>query len=189
MKTINYVLAIIILLSSTSMFAQKQDINTEKSTVEWLGKKIGGQHDGNILIKEGYFLLKDNRIAAGNFVMDMTSITNKDIEGKEYNDKLVGHLKSEDFFGVEKFPTAKFVITQSGKFLEGKATVKGDITIKGKTESIMFQVEKVGSDYIAVIEIDRSKFDVKYGSNSFFDNLGDKAIEDIFTLNIKLAVE
>ena len=188
MKTKNFVLALTIMLSGSTMFAQKAKVNTEKSSVEWLGKKIGGQHEGNIQIKSGNLELKGDQIVAGNFVVDMTSITNTDLKDEGYNQKLVGHLKSDDFFGVEAFPTANFVVSKSSDFSNGTATLTGYLTIKGNKESISFDVVKVGNAYTAKIEIDRSKFDVRYGSNSFFDNLGDKAIEDHFTLNIKLVV-
>nr|MDA3843984.1 YceI family protein [Candidatus Kapabacteria bacterium] len=75
------------------------------------------------------------------------------------------------------------------KFKNGKATIKGKITIKGKTKNISFIVKRSGNKYKAKIEIDRSKFDVRYGSDSFFDNLGDKAIDDIFTLDVKLVLK
>ena len=188
MKTKIFVLASVILLSGGVMFAQKVEVNTKKSSVEWLGKKIGSQHEGNIQLKSGSFELQDDQIVAGNFVVDMTTITNTDLENENYNQKLVGHLKSDDFFGVEEYPSATFVVTRSSKFSNGKATLTGDITIKGKTESISFEVERAGKDYSAKMDIDRSKFDVRYDSNSFFDNLGDKAIDDIFTLVIKLVV-
>ena len=188
MKTKNFALAFTIILSGSVLFAQKAEVNTEKSSVEWLGKKIGGQHEGNIQIKSGNLELKGDKIVAGNFVVDMTSITNTDLKDEGYNQKLVGHLKSDDFFGVEAFPTANFVVTKGTKFVNGTATLTGDLTIKGNKESISFDVVKDGNAYTAKIEIDRSKFDVRYGSNSFFDNLGDKAIEDNFTLNIKLVV-
>ena len=188
MKKLNFVLAFIIMLFGHVIIAQKVTVNTEKSSIEWLGKKIGGQHVGTIQLKSGYIELKDDKIVAGNFVIDMASIKNTDLEDEGYNQKLVGHLKSDDFFGVEKYPTAKFVVTKSSKFSNGKATVTGDITIKGKTESITFEVTKGNNEYSSKIDIDRSKFDVRYGSNSFFDNLGDKAINDIFTLNVKLAI-
>ena len=188
MKTLNFVLALAILLSGNVMFAQKAEINTKKSSVEWFGKKIASQHKGNIQLKSGYFELQNGQIVAGNFIVDMTTITNTDIENKDNSQRLVGHLKSEDFFGIEKYPTANFEVTQSSEFSNGKATITGDITIKGKTESISFEVLQEGTEYTAKIDIDRSKFDVRYGSNSFFDELGDKAIDDIFTLSIKLAV-
>lgn len=188
MKTKNFVLAFMILLTSNAMFAQKVEVNTKTSTIEWLGKKIGGQHEGNILLKSGLLELKNEQISDGSFVIDMNSITCSDLEDPGYNQKLVGHLKSDDFFGVEKYPTANFVVTQSSKFSNGKATIMGNITIKGKTERISFEVDRAGNEYTAKIDMDRSKFDIRYGSNSFFDNLGDKAIDDIFTLEIKLLV-
>jgi polyisoprenoid-binding protein YceI len=188
MKTKSFVLAFMIMLSGNVMFAQKVDVNTKKSSVEWFGKKIGGDHEGNIQIKSGYLELANNKIVAGNFVVDMTTITNTDLKDEGYNQKIVGHLKSDDFFAVEKYPKANFEITKSSKFNNGKATVTGDITIKGKTESTSFEVTRAGNEYTTKIDVDRSKFDVRYGSNSFFDNLGDKAIDDIFTLDIKLVV-
>lgn len=188
MKVSNLVLALIFMVSSQVMFAQKVEVNTNKSSIEWLGKKIGGQHEGMIQVKSGSFELKEDKIVAGNFVVDMTTITNTDLESETYNQKLVGHLKSDDFFGVEKYPTANFVLTKSSAFSMGKATVSGDLTIKGKTERTSFDVTREGNVYSGKIVIDRSKYDVKYGSNSFFDNLGDKAIDDIFTLDVKLVV-
>jgi len=101
---------------------------------------------------------------------------------------LVGHLKSDDFFGVEKYPTARFTVSQSSEFNNGKATLTGNITIKGKTEPITFEVLRTGKEYTASLGIDRSKFNVRYGSDSFFDNLGDNAIDNIFTLEIRLVV-
>lgn len=188
MKTINLVLAIIIVFSANSLFAQKYIVNTDNSTVEWLGKKVGGEHFGFIELKSGSFEIADDKFVSGKFVIDMNSITCTDLEDEGYNKKLVGHLKSDDFFGVDKFPTAEFTITESSKFKDSFAIVKGKITIKGKTEDITFKAKKVGNNFGAVLLIDRSKFDVRYGSKSFFDNLGDKTIDDIFTLEVMLAV-
>lgn len=188
MKTKILVLASIILMSGSVVFAQKAEVNTKQSSVEWHGKKIGSKHVGEIQLKSGYFEIQDDQIMAGNFVVDMTTITNTDLKNENYNQKLVGHLKSDDFFGVERFPSATFKVTESSKFSNGKATLSGDITIKGKTESISFEVKRTGKEYSAKMNIDRSKFDVRYDSNSFFDNLGDKAINDIFTLDIKLVI-
>jgi polyisoprenoid-binding protein YceI len=177
------------MLSFSLTFAQKVEVNSDASTIKWHGKKIGGEHYGNIKLKSGTFEVKDNQIKSGTFTIDMTSITCTDLTDPGYNGKLVGHLKSDDFFGVDKFPTANFVVTESTKFNNDKASVTGEITIKGKKETITFDVMKSDNAYSAKLEIDRSKFDVRYGSNSFFDNLGDKAIDDIFTLDIKLVVK
>ncbi|WP_034057899.1 YceI family protein [Lacinutrix jangbogonensis] len=188
MKTTSYLFALVLTLSSFGLFAQTQKVNTEKSTINWLGKKIGGQHEGLIKLKNGVLEEKNGKIVSGSFVIDMTSLTNTDLQDEGYNKKLVGHLKSDDFFGVEKFPTATLNITKATKFSNGKASVTGNLTIKGKTESITFDFVKNINHYTAKIEIDRSKFNVRYGSASFFDSLGDKAINDIFTLDVKLVV-
>jgi len=188
MKTKRILSVIVIMLFTNMLFAQNFNVNTQESVIKWLGKKIGGQHDGNITLKSGHFELKDDKFISGNFVIDMTTITCNDIEDESYNKKLVGHLKSDDFFGVDKFPVAEFKILSSTKFKDGFATVTGEITIKGKTETIIFKAKKAGNNFGAILSIDRSKFNVKYGSASFFDNLGDKTIDDIFTLEIKLLV-
>jgi polyisoprenoid-binding protein YceI len=188
MKEKIFVLASVLLLSGNVLFAQKLEVNTGQSSLEWHGKKIGGKHEGNIQLSSGYLELEGDKILAGSFVVDMTSITNNDLKDDDSNQKLVGHLKSDDFFGVEKYPTATFDLKQSTKFSNGKATVSGEITIKGKTENISFDVERSGKEYSATVDINRSKFDVRYGSKKFFDNLGNRAIDDIFTLDITLLV-
>lgn len=185
MKILSIVYALLIIMSSNVIFAQKVEINTKKSSVEWLGKKIGGEHEGHIKIKSGSFELVNDKIIAGNFVLDMTSITNSDLKDQNANWKLVTHLKSDDFFGVEKYPTAVFVITESSEFSNGISKVTGDVTIKDKTKSISFDVKKVGNEYTGKIDIDRTKFHIKYGSNIFFF---EEMIDDIFTISFKLIV-
>lgn len=190
MKTIKKVswVLIILLTGSSSIFAQKKEVNTQESVVQWSGKKIGKAHHGEVQLQSGYFEFSNGDITGGEVIMDMTTITNHDLENEEFNGKLVGHLKSDDFFGVEKYPTASFVVTGATGFNNGKATVTGEITIKGKTEPVSFEVMKKGDLYSAKVTVDRSKFDVRYGSDSFFDNLGDSAIDDDFVLNIDLAM-
>ena len=110
----------------------------------------------------------------------MNTITCTDLKDDGYNQKLVGHLKSDDFFGVDKYPTANFKVTKSTSFKNGKATLTGNLTIKGITQKISFEVTKIKNVFTANLDIDRSKYNVRYGSNSFFDSLGDAAIDDIF---------
>lgn len=165
-------------------------VNSEESKVVWLGKKVTGEHTGEINILHGDLQFDGDVLNGGSFEIDMKSITNSDIESEEYNQKLVGHLKSDDFFGVEKYPKATFVISEVEAKKAGKYHVKGDITIKGITKSIDFPVQVTTLDSKATatasITIDRSEFNVKYGSGSFFDGLGDKMIYDDFTLDITL---
>lgn len=188
MKKVHIITVLILTFSSHAMLAQKSEVDQEKSTIEWLGKKIGGKHFGEININNGYIEIQNDRITDGIIVIDMTTINSTDLENEEFNQKLVGHLKSDDFFGVEKYPTSKLVMTESTKFVNDKATITGNITIKGKTESISFEVVRHQNEYHATLSIDRSKFDVRYGSKSFFNNLGDKAIDDVFTLEVQLVM-
>jgi polyisoprenoid-binding protein YceI len=188
MKTVKLI-ALLLVAGTFALTAQKIDIKPSDAVVKWTGNKIGGAHNGEIKVKGGTLELKDGNIVKGSVVIDMKSITCKDLENETYNKKLVDHLNSDDFFGVEKFPIATFTITKAAKFTNGKASVSGSLTIKGKMEPISFEVSKQNSVYTTQLKVDRSKFDVRYGSNSFFDNLGDKAIDNIFILDIQFTAK
>lgn len=189
MNTIKSILAAIIILASVNLMAQKVEIDAEKSSLEWLGKKVTGEHAGTINLKEAFVIMDGKNLSGGEFVIDMTSIANTDVEDAEYSAKLDGHLKSEDFFGVEKFPTAKLVIKKSSKFKKDKASVMGELTIKDITLPIEFEVKKDDGKMMATVVVDRSKYDVRYGSGSFFEGLGDKMIYDDFTLTVTLVTK
>ncbi|MDA3894399.1 MAG: YceI family protein [Salinivirgaceae bacterium] len=189
MKTRKITAVVLAILVSGIVSAQSFTVNAEKSTLKWTGKKVGGEHSGTIQIKEGNFEVKKDKIESGSFTISMTTISNSDLEDAGYNAKLVGHLKSDDFFGVEKFPTAVLKITEASVFKDGKAKVKADLTIKGKTNPVEFDVMKAGNSFTSTITVDRSKYDVKYGSSSFFEGLGDKVIYDEFTLEVKLVTK
>lgn len=187
MKKLNLFLAVFTLVVAPTLNAQSLKADAEKSTLKWHGKKVTGEHFGNIKLKEGNFTIKDDKIASGTFVIDMTTITNTDLESEEYNAKLIGHLKSDDFFGVEKYPTSKLEITGSSKFVNDEAKVKGNLTIKNITHPVEFNVKRSGNNtYTTEIVVDRAKYDIRYGSGSFFDNLGDKMIYDDFTLKVNI---
>ena len=177
------------LMVSGALSAQTLKANVDKSELKWLGKKVTGQHNGRVKLADVVLTIKDNKIASGTFNIDMKSITDDDLADAGWNAKLVGHLKSDDFFGVEKFPMATLVLTEGTPFANNQAEVKGKLTIKGITNPISFKVIKNGNTYTATIEVNRAKYDVRYGSGSFFENLGDKAIDDIFTLDVVLVVE
>lgn len=174
---------------SGAVSAQALKANAEKSELKWIGKKVTGQHTGHIKLADGVLSINDNKIASGTFNIDMKSITDDDLTDAGWNAKLIGHLKSDDFFGVEKFPLATLVITESSAFMNNQAEIKGKLTIKGITNPIAFNVTRNGNTFTANIAVDRSKFDVRYGSGSFFENLGDKVIDDIFTLDVVIVVE
>ncbi len=182
--------AFIILAAFFSGEAKELAVNTKASTIVWTGSKVvGNSHTGTLQLTSGSLDISNGKLKGGSFVVDMNSLTDTDLTG-EWKGKLEGHLKSDDFFGVETYPTAEFKITKAKSTGDGSYDVTGDITIKGKTESISFttSLTEAGGGYeaAATITVDRSKFDVRYGSGSFFDNLGDKAISDDFTLEVKL---
>ena len=161
-------------------------VDTKKSTIEWSGSKITGKaHTGTVAISEGGLQLANGKITGGKFTIDMTTINVTDLEGG-MKEKLEGHLKNEDFFNVEKFKTANLVIVSvSGD------QIKASLTIKGITNDVVFPAKVVldaegNLTASADIEVDRSKYDVRYGSDSFFDNLGDKAIDDILKFKVTL---
>ncbi len=160
-------------------------IDAEKSKITWVGKKVTGQHNGTINLAEGNFTMKGKKLTGGTFTIDMASL--KDAEA---NARLETHLKSDDFFSTEKFPKSTFV----AKSIESKGgdqyNVKGDLTIKGITNEVEFPATIVIANgqinAKANIKVDRTKFDIKFRSGNFFENLGDKAIEDNFELNVEL---
>ena len=164
-------------------------VDAEQSTVRWTGKKVTGQHNGVIDIQNGMLEVEDNQLSGGQFVIDMQSLNNQDLEGED-KAKLEGHLKSDDFFGVESHPTAQLVITQVTPLENNQYTITGDLTIKDATHPVEFpatvdlQDGQLSAE--ATITVDRSKYDVRYGSSSFFDNLGDKVIYDDFDIAVSL---
>jgi polyisoprenoid-binding protein YceI len=112
-------------------------------------------------------------------------LTSTDLSG-EYQGKLNGHLNSEDFFGTSKFPTSTLVFKTIGAKAKDVYTVTADLTIKGKTNPVTFDIAVNGNTASTKFKVDRTKYDIKYGSGSFFDNLGDKAISDDFELAVAL---
>ncbi len=167
-------------------------VDTQSSYITWNGYKVTGKHFGKVKIKDGDLKFEDGKLTSGSFEIDMTSIKVEDLSGDGAK-KLEGHLKSEDFFGVEKYPTAKFVITRAAEAKPGEYRIKGDLTIKSTTKPITFDAyisEKGGKQTAtAKIKIDRSEYNVRYGSGSFFDNLGNNTIYDEFDLEVNLIVQ
>lgn len=163
-------------------------VDISNSQITWKAYKVGGGHDGTLKVQSGSFSTDGDKLVGGSFVMDMASINNTDLSG-ESKGKLEGHLKSPDFFSVEKFPTASFVITDVAP-QGGQHKITGTLVIKNIAQEISFlsDVKMEGSKITASanMKIDRAKFDVRYGSGSFFDNLGDKVINDEFDLAVTL---
>lgn len=179
-------LALVVVLSTVAVTAQTKKIDVSKSSIEWLGKKVTGQHNGTVNFKDGAVVLKGNKLTGGNFTVDMASLTATDLSG-EYQGKLNGHLKADDFFGTAKFPTATLVFKKIGTKSANVYTVTADLTIKGITKPVTFDMTVAGNSATTKFMVDRTKYDIKYNSKSFFESIGDKAIYDEFELNVKLA--
>jgi len=171
----------LITFSFTTIERDKKEIKVENSKVIWKGYKVTGSHQGTIALQSGNLTFEADKLVGGEFVIDMTTITNTDLEG-DYKEKLEGHLKSDDFFGVTTFPTATLVFKDVKTTGKNSYAVTGDLTIKEITNPVRFDISIYGSKATASVKIDRTKFDVRYGSTSFFDNLKDKAIYDEFDL-------
>jgi polyisoprenoid-binding protein YceI len=167
--------------SFTTIDGEKKEIKTDNSKVVWKGYKVTGAHQGTISIQSGSLNFEGDKLTGGEFVIDMTSIIVTDLEG-DYKGKLEGHLKSDDFFGVANHPTATLIFTNISASGKNAYKVTGDLTIKGRTNIVDFEISIYGNKATASLKIDRSKYDVKYGSTSFFDGLKDKAIYDEFDL-------
>lgn len=160
-------------------------VDTKASKINWLAKKVTGQHEGTINLASGSLVANGMKVTGGEFVIDMKSIVCTDITDAEYNKKFIGHITTGDFFEVEKFPTSTFKITKVDA-----GNITGNLTMKGITKLITFpaKVSMVGGKATATasIPVDRTDFGVKYNSKKFFDTIGDKAIDDVFNLNIAL---
>lgn len=180
-KTVTFAIIAIVTLSFTTMETEKKDIKIKNSKVVWKGYKVTGSHEGTINIKSGSLSFNDGKLTGGECSIDMTTLVSTDLTG-EYKGKLEGHLKSDDFFGVEKFPTATLIFTDVKVKGKNSYNITGDLTIKGKTNPVTFEISIYGSKATTSLKIDRTKYDVKYGSTSFFDGLKDKAIYDEFDL-------
>lgn len=185
-----FALIVLALVAFTAPPASKFKVDTKASTIVWTGKKVTGQHTGNVPLASGELVIDGKTIKEGTFEIDLANLTNTDVTDQEYNAKLVNHLKSDDFFGTEKFPKATFVIGSVTPKAGNEYTVKGKLTIKGKTNDLEFPATIINDGKqltaTAKIVVDRSKYDVRYGSKTFFENIGDKAISDEFWLDLKL---
>lgn len=169
-------------------------LNTQKSKLTWLGKKVTGKHNGTVAVKSGeVYLDKNKEIAGGKVLVDMTQIKVLDIKDPKYNAKLTNHLKSPDFFEVGKHPTAEFVLTFVEKVKPNTYNIAGNLTIRGQTHNVPLElkVQSAGKGLKATgtLSIDRTLWGVKYRSGKFFEALGDKLIYDDMKIGLELVTK
>ncbi len=180
----------IFIFSSFSEKAEVYNLDLNKSKIEWTGRKVTGSHTGEIKLASGQLNIKGEKLTGGLFEIDMSSITNTDLTGSS-KIKLLGHLKSDDFFSTDKNPSAQFVITNVKHQSNDNAIITGKLTIKGIANMLTFPASIKQKNNILVatataVKVDRTKYGIKYGSKNFFTGLGDKAIDENFELNITI---
>ncbi len=192
MKTL--IAAVFAVTTITGAFAaDTYKVDPSASKVTYVGKKVTGEHTGNVTIKSGNLVVDGDKLTGGEVVVDMNSLTSTDLTDKDYNAKYVGHMKSPDFFNTEKYPESKLVIKSSKKTDKG-LEVTGDLTMIGQTKPVTFTVtdwKKTDSTVSgkSALTLNRTNWGLKYGSASFFKSLGDKAINDEFTLTVDLTAK
>ena len=162
------------------------NVETAQSQITWTGREVStSYHYGTLDFVSGNFEISNGAIVNGEFIVDMTSINNQDMEG-DSKARLEGHLKSDDFFSVESYPTASISINSSELISDGKWNVSADLSIKGFTHPVNFEMISSEDGWSSNLVFDRSKYDVRFRSGSFFENLGDKLIYDDIELSINL---
>ena len=192
MRMIQNALGVAALIFSTVAGAQTFQVDPAHSSMQWKGSKvIGDSHTGNIAIKSGEIAYGKEGPTSAVIVVDMKTINNTDLKDAEYNKKLVTHLKSDDFFSVEKHPEAKLTIKKFTKVGKEEFKLEGELSIKGIVKPLAFnaKVQQEKQDITKItadLEFDRTEFDVRYGSGKFFQGLGDKVIADKIEVKVEL---
>ncbi len=184
LKTI--AVALLVAFGTLNATAQEKKVDIQKSSIAWVGKKVTGQHDGTVSLKDGSLTFKGQNLTGGQFVVDMNSITVNDLKAGQGKEKLEGHLKADDFFGTDKFATATLIFRNVVPKTKDTYTVTGDLTIKGKTNPVIFDMTVKENTASAQVKIDRTKYGIEYKSASIFSGLGDATIYDDFELSVVL---
>lgn len=179
-----------ILAFATKPHIVNVQINTEESSIRWIGSKITESHEGTVNILKGSLAIDHGKLAGGMITIDMNSISCTDIESEKYRLKLDKHLKDEDFFSTKEFPLAEIKILRAVKGKGDAYKILAELTIKGITQPVSFEanVQINGMDFSAKanIKIDRTKWNIRYGSGRFFENLGDRMIKDEIEFEVSL---
>jgi len=192
MKRVLFITTVLIAFAYSATAQVRYSADTAKTVLQWKATKVIGGHTGKIELKNGWIDWKRNSILSGAFIIDMKTIRDEDLTDDKMKATLENHLKSDDFFGVEKYPETLLEITSPVAFRKGEALVNAFLTIKGVRQPVVFTatVKEEGNEllFTAPVTIDRTRFGLKYGSGKFFANLGDKAISDNFTVDVTLLV-
>ena len=165
-------------------------IDTKESVVAWKGSSLEGAHTGYVYISKGELMIENGQLMGGTVEVDMSTIEGDDHRS---DNNLIQHLKDPDFFDVKKFPFSRIAISSVASINVEDKEITGNLTIKGITHPVTFPVKMEMKDGIVrargELVIDRTKWDVRYKSGKFFDNLKDQAISDSIEFNIKIVAK
>lgn len=172
------------------MKTEKIEIASAQSRIDWIGRKVTGAHNGTIDVKEGSFLLTNGQVIGGQVIIDMSTLVILDVTDSATNTQFAGHLASDDFFSIEKFPTATFEIVSTKLQSGSQYRFEGNLTIKGITHVAGFDAIVNSSDdtinVVGKLIVDRTKYDIKFRSGNFFKDLGDTLIYNDFELDVNV---
>lgn len=186
-------LAVLALGFSSLQAADIYTVDEGKSVLKWHAEKVTGEHYGTVNIKSGHLELDGKNIKSGTFIIDMPTIKVDDLEDKEWNAKLTGHLNSDDFFNTTKHKVAALDITEVKALGGNEYMLSGDLTIKGIKKPISFPATLDITDKTVkgkgTLKIDRTDYDIKYRSGSYFEDLGDKMIYDEFEIDVDIVAK
>ncbi|HTL08125.1 MAG TPA: YceI family protein [Chitinophagaceae bacterium] len=167
------------------MKQQNFEIAIAKSNIDWVGRKVTGSHNGTIGIKKGYLSITDGKLTGGKLIIDTTSIKIIDVTDPALNRQFAGHLASDDFFSSSQYPEAVYEITAVHN-----NHIDGNLTIKGITQPVGFDADiKINGNSLTasgLIKVDRTKYEMKFRSGNFFQNLGDTLIYNDFELTVNI---
>ena len=190
-----YFFPVLILIPSALASPQTYHLDTTASLLKWTGEKVTSAHHGTVKIQDGSVSFDGQKLIDGSFKINMSSIDNVDIKDPKYKKKLVDHLISNDFFSATDYPLASFTITSATPILgaqeaEPNYTITGILSIKGIENEISFpakiSIANNEASASGIAKLDRTKWNIKYGSGKFFESLGDKLILDDFTVELDL---
>jgi len=170
-------------------------IDTEQSSIQWTGRNANSSHFGNIKISKGELAIKGENIT-GQFDIDMESMANINLEGDESQPVLIAHLKSDDFFLARIFPKATFKILDAAPVKEPFATlpnyeIKGQLQLSGVDAGQDFWATVTLSPEKTLLieahfDIDRTRWNIIYGSARFFEHLGMHQVFDLISIEMRI---
>jgi len=171
-------------------------VDASESFIHWTGRNLFNFHTGSLKLGDGFVALEDGKLKAAEITIDMNSLGCTDLTDDAMNRMLIAHLRSDDFFKVDDYPVATFVLS-SASVIDGVTDglpnhhISGDLTVRGITRRIGFDAlvaEKGQGIFVAqaVFEIDRTEWGSVYGSGKFFARLGQHVVNDKVHLHLKI---